>query len=435
MQLRLATIPAAALILIGIVACGGGGSNDPSGTQTSDAELPTATDGAPPDASGPAKGVVVFATPANTRAAIEALLGRDALPVFLAGRSRDAATFDGLTIPGDREVVGTTLVSTARADSGFDDRYVSAYGAEPTDAARQAYDAVYLGVLSAIAANSTDLGPALTNLDWVASAPGDIIRAGPEDLEAVATLFENGVDVDLQGASGLLDLTAEGGVSRGAVEVWKLINGSAAPLETRDVDLVAEVGAEVPNGALTSGRPPVPPLVIGIIGAEGDGTGAVEAALLAIEEINAAGGAFGVDVMLAVEDPSADAAAATQAVLDAGATVVVGSPNADIDATAAGVAAEAVAPFLSLSGAASLVGVHETVKNIAPPETLQTAAIANLALEREADVVCVLYEDTPYGNAMAAAFRIAIEHKNGAVRFQEGFSKADVGALLDECLG
>jgi ABC-type branched-subunit amino acid transport system substrate-binding protein len=63
--------------------------------------------------------------------------------------------------------------------------------------------------------------------------------------------------------------------------------------------------------------------------------------------------------------------------------------------------------------------------------------LANLALESEANVFCVLYAQGASGEAMAAAFQRAVEHKEGTVRSSQGFGpgSGDFSSLLNSCLG
>lgn len=402
-------LPALCLLLAAAVAaCGGNDSNDPTGT-------PDESGGASRTPAGEVQGFALFGSPEWTRAAIESLLADgDALPMFLPGSGRADSVFEGLAIPAEREIVGVTMVSTARVDSPFGEAYVAAYGEEPTDTARRAYDAVYLGVLAATAANSTDPAAVSQNITYVANAPGALTVAGPDSFAGAIEALTTAIDVDLLGASGLVDLTANGAQSKGAVEVWKLLNGSPAPLETRDVDLAAEIGAEIPAGALTPGPEPVPPLIVGILGFEGDGTGAFEGAQLAVDEINGAGGVFGEAVELTSEDPSADAGAATQALADAQVSFIVGPSDVGFLVAAAAVSHETRVPLLSLATTTEVeVGDDgNTIFSMLPLETLQTAALANLAIERDATSVCVAWEEGPYGEAMSKAFALALEAKD-----------------------
>jgi len=405
-------------------ACGGGDSNDPTGT-------PDGADDASPTVSDQVQGIALFGSPEWTRDAIESLLTEGgSLPIFLPAGGRDASVFEGLTITGEREIIGVTPASTARAESPFGEAYASAYGEEPTEAARLAYDAVYLGTLAAIAANSTDPSAVGSNIAYIANPPGAVTIASPEGFTAVIEALAAGTELDLLGASGLIDLTTNGAQSKGAVEVWKVLNGAPAPLETRDVDLAAEIGAEVPAGARFSGDAPVPPLIVGLLATEGDGTGAFEGAQLAVDEINAAGGAFGEPIELAAQDPSGDASAATQGLVDGQASFIVGPLNAGLLVAAAGVAQEAAIPLLALA-ATTLVEAGDdgnTIFSMAPLDTLQTAVLTNLAIERDALNVCLVWEEGAFGEAMSKAMFAALEAKGGAASGPGGPTPGDAAA-------
>jgi ABC-type branched-subunit amino acid transport system substrate-binding protein len=390
--------------LTGIVtlalACGDddGSSPSPSGGSPG----PTAAD------VGPAEAVAVFAPAEGTHAVVEALLARDDIRLVLAAESsRDAASFDGLTVPGDFEIVGASTASTARANEAFEAAYEDAAGSPPDDTARQTYDAVYVAALAAAAANNSDPAAVATHVPYVANPPGEIIGPGADEFARALTLLAEGADVNYVGVSGLVDIDANGDLSKGAVEVWKLINGAVAPLETRDVDLAAEIEAENPPGSpAPAAEPPGDPLV-------GTTTTDMSAAEIATEEINAAGGVFGQPV---------------QQIGGEGAAHIVIASAADT------APAEDVV-VLSLSTTADPNTADDFLFRLAPPATLQAPVLANLAVEREIGVICVVHSDDPAGQAMATAFKTAFEHKGGAVRQVFALASGDEGDLLAECIG
>ena len=402
MRIRLLSLLGAlAAILTLAVACGDddGPSASPSGSGSAN--------GTPADV-GPAQAVAVFALADGTHAVVEALLERDDIRLVLAAESsREDASFDGLTVPGDFEIIGTSTASTARANEAFEAGYEDAAGSPPDDTARQTYDAVYVAALAAAAANNSDPAAVAVHMPYVANPPGEIVGPGADEFARALTLLAEGADINYVGVSGLVDLDANGDLSKGATEVWKLINGAIAPLETRDVDLAAEIEAENPPGSpAPAAEPPADPLV-------GTTSTDVSAAEIATEEINAAGGVFGQPV---------------EQVGGEGAAQVVIASSADT------APAEDVV-VLSLSSTADPNTADDHLFRLAPPATLQAPVLANLAGEREIGVICVVHSDDPAAQAMATAFKTAFEHKGGAVRQVFALAGGDETDLLAECIG
>ncbi len=375
----------------------------------------------------------MFASVEGTNSALAAIAAHGDVPrVLLPGSSRDPAAFAGITVPEGMTVLGTSPASTARESEDFDALYLDITGEEATDLARQAYDAVYIATLAAIGTNSTSNTLTAASM-FVANPPGEIV--GPGDFSHAAEVVAEGTEIDYTGISGFVDLSAAFEVSKGTLEVWRLQGGETLTYEVRDVDAAAEVGTEVPSGSLVrSSEAHESPLVLGIIAEidpdTGDPTGPVgTGALIAVSEINDAGGAFGLDVEIVAEEPSQGAA---QLLLDAGANVIIGPTDADSTAEAV-VAATAVGVPVFAFVATPVAGGGFI--RMTPPETLQTAVLANLAGEMQPGVACVLYE-SGVGDALAASFQAAMEHKGGTVRENLAYAAGDdLGELVNKCLG
>ena len=417
------------ILLAGLLAaCGGGGGATPTPT----AITATPTKGPTPNPVEPATAVAVFASPAGTNTALAAIAARSDVPlVLLAGSSRDPASFDGVTVPDGVTVEGTQPVSTARDSSDFDAAYADRTGEQPPDIARQAYDSVYVAALAAIGVNTTD-GKALTDaVRFVANPPGEVVR--PNDFGHAAELLGDGDDIDYLGISGFVDMTSDDEVSKDSVDVWRLAGADTVDVQTRDVDLAAEAGAQVPGGSLLRSQDTPAPLVIGIEAeAEqeaGDPTWAAGAgAAIAVTEINGSGGVFGQPIEIVSEAPGAGAA---QALLDDGANVIIGPADIELAVDAAQAAAGASVPVFAFTDDPTTKGGFF---RLAPSQTLQTAVLANLALEAGAPSVCVLAEGD-VGQAMASAFGSTLAYKNGLARKTETFAAGDdLTAPLEECL-
>ncbi|MEX0683846.1 MAG: ABC transporter substrate-binding protein [Dehalococcoidia bacterium] len=433
-----AIVIAATVTLIG--ACGG---DDKSPTTT-----PNGSAGPSTSANtdfGPAEGVVIFGSPETTDDALNRAIEAGApLKFFLAGSSRSDGSFDGVNLPGEATVLGTSLIDPASAE--FDAAYEEAYGRSPVGlpGVREAYDAVYLVALAAAAANSTDSAAIRDNIHYVANSPGEIFNPLAMRFDEAVAILQGGGDVNYIGASGQVDLTAKGDMSKGQLEVWRRIGGSIAPQETRDVDLAAEIAADVPSGELhTAADAPGGPLRIGVVlplsGDNADLGQAISDAIdMAVDTINAEGALFGSDIEVVRADDAGDATQAVSAaqglVDNEGISAIIGPLGED---AAAAVASEVAGPSSILEIALSTAATLPTdpaafLIRTRAANTLQVAVDANLALESEVDVVCVLHGSDPESQAMAEAFKAAFEHKEGGVRAL--VAVAD-GADLTACLG
>ena len=430
---RVITVAAVVAALAVLAACGGG---DGGSSPTPGGGGPTA------DPNQPAGAVVVIAGPeAANEALAEAQTHSSVTTFLLPASAMDTATFDGLTFEANA-VWGVNPVPAAANTEAFNAAYEAAYGQTPEGltGVAAAYDAVYLAVLAAAAANSTDRETVRNHVTYVANSPGEIVTYGGEGFgTALSVLAETGGDVNYVGVSGQVDLDSNGDLSKGAVRTWRLLNGEIAPIETRDVDLAAVGGAEAPAGQSQPERDaPAGPFLIGIVTPESDqGTAIVNAAQLAVDEINGAGGLFGQDVGLAVRTGEDSGALASAALDEDGASVLI----TPVD----GAAASAVLEAASGANAAVMVlsteqGIGDGSSNffrIAPPQALQMPVLANLMLEQGPTVACVLYEAGDAGEEMAAAFQAALEYKQGAVRGSESFEAGqdDLSSLISDCIG
>ena len=426
---------AASGLLIG--ACGGDDADStptPSGggtVETPNTEL------------GPAEAFVIFGSSDATREILGQLLDAGAPPKFFLGdASRNDSSFDGLDLPGDALVQGATNIEIA--SEAFDAAYQEAYGRAPVGlpGVREAYDAVYLAALAAAAANSTDTSLVRDHLTYVANSPGELATPGAEGFAAAFEVLAAGGDVNYIGASGQVDLTASGDMSKGQLEVWRRFGGNVITQEIRDVDLAAEIRADVPAGELVAAaEPPSGPLKVGALvslsgGGEDLGGAISDAIEMAVAEINLGGGLFGADIEVLIADDGSEASQATTAAQDLvgqGVSAIIGPITDDI---AAAVAADVTGPApvlqIALSGAAALTSQSQAfLIRTRAAQSLQAPLLANLALEAEADLVCVLYEDNAEHKAMAEAFRAAFEYKEGGVRVvMAAGDDADVAACV-----
>lgn len=389
---------------------------------------------------GAAEAVVIFASPEGTAEALRQVLGAGAPAKFyLSGSSRDEASFDGVSLPGDAVAKGASL--TAIESEAFDAAYGARFGGSPADFAgvREAYDAVYLIALAAAAANSTDGAAIRDNVHYVANSPGEIVNPGAGAFSAAVQTLTEGGDINYIGVSGQVDFTADGDLAKGRVTVWRLLGERIADLEIRDVDLAAETGAEIPAGDLSpAAEAPDGPLRIGaVLPLQTDGGEAVRGAMqMAVDEINDAGGLFGAPIELLIDgaDDASQAAAAAQSLEDQGVSAIVGPPE-----EGAALAVAEVVRGLHIALTNSLVLPLEAGGQIfrgAMSELLEAPPLANVALDDEATVVCVIFEPGAGDEALASAFREIFELKGGGARLMMALSDGDIaGGAISACLG
>jgi ABC-type branched-subunit amino acid transport system substrate-binding protein len=424
---------AATIPLVVIASCGDDDSpstptptSGASGSETPNVNLP------------PAEGVVIFGSPDTTNSALQQAIAAGAPPAFFVGdTSRDDASFAGVELPAEAGFLGTTLVGTGSAD--FDAAYEETFGVSPNafPGIREAYDAVYVAALAAVAANNAGPAEIESHLHYVANSPGQIATFGSDAFAEARTALEANGDVNYIGASGQVDLTASGDISKGQTEVWRIFGGQILGQEFRDVDLAAEVGADVPTGALSRAvDEPSGPLRIGaLLPPPGDEATALQDAMqLAVDEINLSGGVFGFDVELVVDSPEpADVVSSAESL--AGETSIILGPFDEASAqlvadeyanpTSVTVVTLATSPALSINA-------DEGFWRLSASSLLQTPVLANLAVEAEIESLCIIHEPNPASTALANAFKAAFEHKGGGVR---ALVQVAEGMDLSACLG
>jgi branched-chain amino acid transport system substrate-binding protein len=126
------------------------------------------------------------------------------------------------------------------SEEAFDKLYTQA---APKDVDRmtfdaQNFDAVVLCYLAAVAAGSTEGADMAAEVQDI-SAPGGTEYTFEELPEAVEAL-QNGDDIDYQGASGPIDMNADGDATAGVYDVYEFKNGVPEPID--------EVVVTVPGG-------------------------------------------------------------------------------------------------------------------------------------------------------------------------------------------
>ena len=239
---RNVAIGLACCAVLALTACGGSSSPTTTPPGLGDTIVPS---GAKADA------LLVIADPNATKAALtEALSQASVKKYFLTSLSMDPASFDGLHF-ADETIWGTVLTAPSADAAAFDTAYQDAYGHAVSDVpgTAAAYDSVYVVALAALAANSADPAAIRDSLTYVANSPGSIAKYGTTAFSDAAGALGQGQDVNYIGASGQVDVDANGEIAKTSVQTWRVLNGTIAPIETRDIDLAAEAGATIPQGS------------------------------------------------------------------------------------------------------------------------------------------------------------------------------------------
>jgi ABC-type branched-subunit amino acid transport system substrate-binding protein len=141
---------------------------------------------------------------------------------------------DGMKAPEIIENLGAQYMNgavgtapQARADAAGAEHFRNAYQGEfgevpPKPYIDTTYDAVYLVALAAQKAGSTSRTAIRDALREVANPPGEVINPG--EFEKAVELLANGQDIDYQGASGSVNLDADGDVP-GTFAEWAIEDG------------------------------------------------------------------------------------------------------------------------------------------------------------------------------------------------------------------
>lgn len=146
--------------------------------------------------------------------------------LFVDG-TKSQEMFDALGAEQFNGMYGTaTGAVDSPAKDAFDAAYEAEYGEPPPVAfMREAYDAVALIALAAEAAGSTDPEDIRDALRGIANPPGEIVGLGASGIGNALEQVRLGNDVDYEGASGTVDVDANGDICGGAVEIWRVEDG------------------------------------------------------------------------------------------------------------------------------------------------------------------------------------------------------------------
>ncbi len=413
-------VGAVAIGLLIFAACNGDDDDDGDGVTPADGETPAAVE---------VEALAAICFPESCRTALREAIGQGLIDQFIfVDGSKSQDMFDDIGVENFEGMSGTAP-GAADADlaQAFEDAYnASEFGPIPAlPFLRESYDAVYLIALAAAAANSTDSADIRDNLRYIANPGGEVINPGTAGFTTALGLLDAGDDIDYEGAAGSQDFDENGDVARGAVEIWKIVDGEITVQENRPFELTP--GA--PTGSLSrSDTTPTEPLKIGIlVPFTGDlsdfGAAFFDAARLAEQEINAAGGVFGQDIVLVDADTGTVEATGVES---ANTLIDVEGVHAIVGAASSGVTlpiAESVtgpAGILqispsSTSPALSAVNDNDFLFRSTISDAAQGVILADLAIELGFTSVCTFFVNTAYGEGLSDQFKETFESLGGTV--------------------
>jgi ABC-type branched-subunit amino acid transport system substrate-binding protein len=427
---RLVLLLVCAAAVLAFAACGGGASPTPAG------------------GGGKAQGMLAASDHDSARTYLQQAIEQGIIAKFLfADKTVTQAVIDEMGVQHFEGMYGTSP-ATPNPDAGarFDAAFEAA-GNKPGAFARQAYDATYVLALAATTANSTAGAAMRDNLRFVANPPGEVAGFGPDEFKKAAGLLKAGTDINFEGASGSADFDVNGDLAKGAINVWRVTGSKITTQETRDIDLQAVAGAQVPAGELKpAASVPDRPLVIGVVAPlAGAGKAIQDAVRMAANEINGAGGVLGRDVQVKAVDegtgPDTAQAAARQLVQAEGVSAIIGSISSDISqAIAENVTAPAgvlqISPA-STSPALTVARDSDLLFRTIISDAAQGAILADIAKESGFSAICELYASDAYGQGVADAFAARFQADGGKVtnRVSVKNGQSDYGSDLKSCAG
>ncbi len=304
---------------------------------------------------------------------------------------------------------GTTPLTELGAD--FTDRLMEVDpNLQDFNYAGETYDAVILTALAAQAAGTNDANTFKAYVNGLTFG-GDKC----EDYASCAAILAEGGNVDYDGISGPLSFTDAGEPAQASFGILQF--GEDNALDDAATEYV--IAGDEANAATDEGPAVAPagatgePLVIGtLLPLTGNlaflGPPEVAGAKLAVNDVNAAGGALGQPVQL-VEGDSGDASTdtATQTadrLLQAGVNAIIGAASSGVSLTVIdAITGAGVLQFSPANTSDQFTTYNDNglYFRTAPPDTLQARALADLIIEDGNNTVGILALNDPYGTGLA----------------------------------
>ena len=207
--------------LLVFAACNGNGDDDGDDVTPADGETPAATTAV--------EALAAICFPESCRTALREAIEQGLIDQFIfVDGSKSQDMFDDIGVENFEGMSGT---APGAADPDLAEAFEDAYNASefgPIPALpflRESYDAVYLIALAAAAANSTDSTDIRDNLRYIANPGGEVINPGTAGFTTALELLDAGDDINYEGAAGPQDFDANGDVAKGAIEIWKIVDG------------------------------------------------------------------------------------------------------------------------------------------------------------------------------------------------------------------
>ena len=130
--------------------------------------------------------------------------------------------------PGPLEGAYGTVAASGFKAAQFEADYASGgYGPSTIPYYDKAYDAVMLIALAIVRGGDTSGESIRDNLRAVSSAPGEVVYY--DEWERAVALLEAGVEINYQGAAGLVDFKDTGDVE-GSIQIWRIEGCEVVPV-------------------------------------------------------------------------------------------------------------------------------------------------------------------------------------------------------------
>ena len=398
------------------------------GDDDDDGDGVTPVEGETPAAAADVEALAAICFPESCRTALREAIEQGLIDQFIfVDGSKSQDMFDDIGVENFEGMSGTAP-GAADPDlaQAFEDAYnASEFGPIPAlPFLRESYDAVYLIALAAAAANSTDSADIRDNLRYIANPGGEVINPGTAGFTTALGLLDAGEDIDYEGAAGPQDFDANGDVAKGAIEIWKIVDGEITVQSSE----VSDLGTAAEGTLSRADTTPTDPLKIGIlVPFTGDlsdfGPAFFDAAKLAAQEINAAGGVFGQDIELVDADTGTVEATGVESantLIDVeGVSAIVGAASSGVTLPIAesvtGPAGILMISPSSTSPALTLVADNDFLFRSTISDAAQGVVLAELAIELGFTSVCTFFVNTAYGEGLSDQFKETFESLGGTV--------------------
>ena len=322
-----------------------------------------------------------------------------------------------------------TVSAAPKISTEWQTEYETAFGKlPPLPYIAESYDAVVMVALGAEKAGSTDPTAIRDAMRTLNDPSGEKVGAGATGIKTALDLIHQGKAVNFQGASGFVGWDDNGDVPSGNIEIWKFTNGTIETVRTEAVNLSAP-SATKPFTKPTTASPG--PLKIGILfDFTGDlaeyGGNMLNGATLAMNEINAAGGVLGQDIVFKQGDsqtsPTVAVDAARQLVESDKVSAIVGSLSSGVTlavASAVTIPDKVVLVSPASTGPAlTTLEDNDFVFRTTLSDAAQGPVLAELAQQLGYKTVATLYVNNAYGQGLSEEFTKAFEAAGGKVTAQ-----------------